>query len=260
MHYWFVPCISLICLHTHSVMANDITDSIDVSNNLYSYPVLYPEHHLNVTYLESLRSQYDEIADNALDVLQSLAQDEDTSLSTAIDNFLNGNILLHDFRLQELHDQIHRVPEWVDWNLVRRGQLVFIAHAPSALLSLLHSSLIGGFSAPKIVKVLDCTGYLMTNEYSTMKRLKETLEMVVDVLEKDALYPGCSAWKSVLKVRLLHSRVRKHILKTEFDVKYYGIPLNEGDMIVTQLAFSSSVLLGIDKIGIYQSIRILVNN
>ena len=42
----------------------------------------------------------------------------------------------------------------------------------------------------------------------------------------------------------------KHILKTGFDVNSNGVPINEADMIVTQLAFSYSVLLGIDKIGI----------
>ena len=223
----------------------------DMSENLYNYPILYPEHHLSQAHLESLRYQYDEVADQALEALFAIAKEESVSFSSLLDQYLDETRSFDDPRLQLLLNQIKTAPDWVDWNLLRRGQILFMAHAASASLSLLHLSLIGGFSAPKILKVLDCTGYLMTNEYSTMTRIQETMEMIVDILEKDAMHPGQNGWKSVVKVRFLHSRIRKHILNAGFDVCSNGFPINEADMIVTQLAFSYSVLLGIDKIGIH---------
>ena len=231
-------------------MSTDIPLSRESSEILNNYPILYPEHHLNRTHLESLRYQYDEVADQALEALSAIAKEEEVPFSSLLEEYLDETRSFDDPRLQLLLNQIKLIPEWLDWNLLRRGQIVFIAHAASSSLSLLHNCLILGFSAPKILKVLDCTGYLITNEYSTMTRLHETMEMIVDILEKDALHPGKNGWKSVLKVRFLHSRVRKHILKTGFDVNSNGVPINEADMIVTQLAFSYSVLLGIDKIGI----------
>ena len=232
-------------------MATEILTTSDVPSEEMCYmPVLYPEHHLHPTYIESLRYQYDEVVDQALDVLQAIAKEEAVSFPILLDQFLNETRRLDDPRLQFLLHQVKCAPDWVDWSFLRRGQIVFLAHAASASLSLLHRSLIGGFSAPKILKVLDCTGYLMTNEYSTMTRIQDTMEMILNILDKDALLPGQNGWRSVLKVRFLHSRVRKHILTTGFDVASYGIPINEADMIVTQLAFSYSVLFGIDKIGI----------
>jgi hypothetical protein len=52
------------------------------------------------------------------------------------------------------------VPDWVDWAQLERGQDVFVVHAPAAALSLYYLSLVGGFSAPLITRVLRATAYL----------------------------------------------------------------------------------------------------
>lgn len=52
------------------------------------------------------------------------------------------------------------VPDWVDWEQLQRGQEVFIVFAPAAALSLYYLSLVGGFSAPLITRVLRATAYL----------------------------------------------------------------------------------------------------
>lgn len=52
------------------------------------------------------------------------------------------------------------VPEWVDWDEITRGQQVFIRDMPICGLTLFYLSLVGGFSAPLITKVLRATGYL----------------------------------------------------------------------------------------------------
>lgn len=58
------------------------------------------------------------------------------------------------------HARMSDVPDWVDWEQLQRGQEVFIVFAPAAALSLYYLSLVGGFSAPLITRVLRATAYL----------------------------------------------------------------------------------------------------
>jgi len=164
-------------------------------------------------------------------------------------------LLLIPNALTALRDDMCVAPEWLDWTQVEQGQLVFLKHSASAAMGLLYFSLIGGFSAPKIVKVLDTTGYLTSeNKDATWRRLNETLYMVVECLQKDGLRVGGEGWMSVLRVRLLHSRVRYRILqkfkgKKKWDTATYGLPINQEDMFATLLSFSTNVLESIDRIA-----------
>lgn len=76
------------------------------------------------------------------------------------------------------HARMSDVPEWVDWDQLQRGQEVFIVFAPSAALSLYYLSLIGGFSAPLITRVLRATAYLTAPPKQVMRRLVDTGAMI----------------------------------------------------------------------------------
>ncbi len=139
---------------------------------------------------------------------------------------------------------------------IKRGQRVFLKHAASCSLGLLYYSLIGGFSAPPIVQVLDTTGYLTQKCDSTFRRLNETFEMVLESLESvDAMRVGGRGWKSIIKVRLLHSSVRLRILRSVWDSDRNGQPINQEDMMGTLLAFSINVLDSIKRICGSQVLR-----
>ena len=114
----------------------------------------------------------------------------------------NGHFFV-DKRLNDFWRSVATVPDWVDWNLIQRGQELFFRYSTSAAMGLLYFSLIGGLSAPKIVKVLDSTSYMTQNEDRTWLRLNETLQMVIDALDSpEALKPGNAGWAAVLKVNL----------------------------------------------------------
>lgn len=76
------------------------------------------------------------------------------------------------------HAQMSDVPEWVDWEQLQRGQEVFIVFAPAAALSLYYLSLVGGFSAPLITRVLRATAYLTAPPKQVMRRLVDTGAMI----------------------------------------------------------------------------------
>ena len=70
---------------------------------------------------------------------------------------------------------------------------------------------------------------------------------------KESLMPGGKGWRSVLNVRLLHSAVRSRLLSSDprvYDPSVHGVPINQEDMIVTQLAFSVVVLMGLERTGL----------
>jgi len=56
---------------------------------------------------------------------------------------------------------------------IRRGQEVFIRDLPICGLTLFYLSLVGGFSAPLITKVLRATGYLTSGPKRVMRRLAD---------------------------------------------------------------------------------------
>ena len=72
------------------------------------------------------------------------------------------------------------------------------------------SGLLGGFSADKIIQVLNCTGYL-NNPKTAFNRLLETAQLIIDAMAQDQLKPGKPGWKSVVNVRLMHAQARKHV-------------------------------------------------
>jgi hypothetical protein len=88
-----------------------------------------------------------------------------------------------------------------------RRYCLFISYA------LLHFSLAGGFSVPKITKVLNSTGYLSGKK--TKERVLETSQFVLDVVHSiDYLQPGTGvAWESIVQVRFLHASVRARLSK-----------------------------------------------
>jgi hypothetical protein len=60
-----------------------------------------------------------------------------------------------------------------------------------------------------------------------------------------------SGIRSIQKVRLMHAAVRWHTLKSGQWNEVWGKPVNQEDMLGTNLAFSSIVLEGLHKLGIY---------
>jgi hypothetical protein len=159
--------------------------------------------------------------------------------------------------LQNYCNQVLKEPPWLEKNALRLGKLVFLRYWSTASMALLYYSLIGGFSSPKISKVLDSTGYLTRSTRETWRRLLETLQMIVDVICEDdtTLEIGGKGWISVLKIRFLHSKVRLHLMNGQksgdipWDYVTYGIPINQEDLLGTLMSFSINITNCIQDFG-----------
>ena len=153
--------------------------------------------------------------------------------------------------IARLYNQLTTVPSWVDWDQIRRGQNVFIRYAGGTGMSLLNCSLVGGFGAPKINKVLGATGYLSRSCAGSYVRLFETLQMIADCMEPDGLLPTTGVgWKASIRVRMLHAKIRKRLRGMDkWQEKEWGCPINQEDMAATLLSFQIIVLECLNYMG-----------
>ena len=178
---------------------------------LWGETIRYKNYHVSDEDLNVMRQKVDTLADDCLLALQEKEITVDTFISELAGTPPSS---YDDRRMDAFAKSVLSVPDWVDWERVKHGQFVFLKNIASAALGLLYVSLVGGFAGPKITKVLDATAYMTKHEESTFRRLNETFEMVLDCVEnEDSLLVGGRGFKSVLKVRFLHSRVRLNLLR-----------------------------------------------
>ena len=178
------------------------------------------------------------------DILQRLLDRADAADSSGSD--VPGESVLRDFVRRYTAE-----PEWVDWSEIQRGQKVFVRNLPICGLTLFYLSLVGGFSAPLITKVLRATGYLTSGPKRVMRRLADTGHMICECLVPGSLRPEVrgAGWKAVLRVRFLHGMVRRRLHgKPYWKPKPWGVPVNQEDMMATLLAFSYNVLVGSEMV------------
>lgn len=222
----------------------------------WGWPIRHREYNISVADLEIMRGQGDSTSDAFLEFLIEQHPDVATCAPTLIMDYLKKEAdspkQNTDKRSERFWKSVRKRPSWLQPDLLVDGQTVFLKYSTSCAMGLMYFSLIGGFSAPKIVKVLDATGYLTKQSANvTWRRLNETFSMVIACLfEDNALQVGNQGWMHVLSVRLLHSRVRRRISKGGgWDTKTYGVPINQEDMLGTLLSFSINIIETIERIG-----------
>jgi hypothetical protein len=113
--------------------------------SVFGWPLRFTPHHIDNSVLDKLRLKFDDVGDDCLAALCEGRESTDSFLSKIADP---ANRTYKDERLQKFVDEVCMVPEWVDWNKLRRGQEVFIQNHAFAAMALLYFSLIGGSALP----------------------------------------------------------------------------------------------------------------
>ncbi|MEN3980259.1 oxygenase MpaB family protein [Acinetobacter sp. CWB-B33] len=112
-------------------------------------------------------------------------------------------------------------------------------------------SLMAGYLFPGFNQPLMMTGAL-NKQAGT--RLAETTKWWIDITEPDGLKRYGAGFTSTIYVRFIHALVRAHLKKNpKWDADTWGLPINQFDLAMTNLAFSSVVLIGIRALGIFPS-------
>lgn len=140
------------------------------------------------------------------------------------------------------------VPD-LDISHVRKAQDLFGLYGPEMLFILGAYALPASYAAANGVKVLHATGYLDSH---ALRRLFETTQLVIDVLDAGGLDPGGKGIRTAQKVRLLHATIR-HLLQAAprvWDQAAFGVPINQEDLAGTLMTFSTVVMRGLERLGI----------
>ena len=174
-------------------------------------PVVWTDAHLRPEELEQLRRLGDPAMDELIERLAPRASDDVLALIRSAASAPAGADPT-DGRADSFLRAVEAEPEWLDRAALARGQLVFCRYLPLALITLYNYSLVGGFAAPRIARVLEATGYLLGSPAAVMTRLFDTTLFVLDCCgPAGAMAPGAAGWCAALRVRAVHARVRRRL-------------------------------------------------
>ncbi|MFI6462509.1 oxygenase MpaB family protein [Streptomyces sp. NPDC050528] len=141
-------------------------------------------------------------------------------------------------------------PSWVDWDEMERARLFFIDNNVHISTALSFASMPACYVVPPVAKLLSASHGL---QYPS-KRMAETGQFTVYLMQPDAFESGSRFLPAVQKVRLLHASIRHHLLReNRWDAGELGTPICQEDMIGGQMFFSMLVLDSLHRLGIHMS-------
>ena len=170
-------------------------------------------------------------------------------------------------------------PDWFDPKLAQIGAVAYRRYPLMLIWLLRNVALMAGYSIPALSLPLIQTGALM---HDALPRLMRTYAYILAVSEHpqssmnndqkpidEVLAIGSEGWRQSLKVRQIHTLVRQNLLKGKgnaakgviaevdqhhntdgsWNTDYWGIPINQTDMIATHLQFSLLIMRGLRLLG-----------
>ncbi|WP_224367371.1 oxygenase MpaB family protein [Hyalangium versicolor] len=138
--------------------------------------------------------------------------------------------------------------ELVERDVVARGQHLFSLYGPEVLMILGSYSLPLAYAAGHGVQVVYRSRRLKEDP---IRRLCDTAQMVVNVMQPGELEEGGVGWLATRKVRLIHALVRRRV-QLDVDAPWraeWGLPINQEDQAGTLLTFSIATLRGLRRMG-----------
>ncbi|HTQ06767.1 MAG TPA: oxygenase MpaB family protein [Polyangiaceae bacterium] len=136
---------------------------------------------------------------------------------------------------------------------VERGQRLFDLYGPEILLTLGSCALPLAYAAGNGVQVVARARRLKDDP---IRRLCDTAQMVINVMQPGELAENGVGWYSARKVRLIHALIRLHV-QTDRELApwrdEWGTPINQEDLAGTLLTFSVGVLTGLRRMGAHVS-------
>jgi hypothetical protein len=144
------------------------------------------------------------------------------------------------------------VPEWVDPDLVAAAQECFARWGSHVFTALYAAALPSAYACWRGVQILGLTARLETD---AKRRLNETAQFHLDVMNAGGLEPGTHGYSDVRHVRLMHAAVR-WLIENDSRVTWdatWGTPINQEDLLETLLTFTEIVFEVFDRTGVAYS-------
>jgi hypothetical protein len=188
----------------------------------------------------------DPLADS---VVEAFAHLEEGAGHAMLERALNGGIACVPEApkvLKDLFEEVDHVPSWVDQAACNLGGSAFLRCRLGCIV-LACGSLPRVYSWSVASQALLMSGRLVSE---AAPRLRQTARFVYAVSQPDGLARYSEGFKMLVRVRIIHARVRRMLLQSgQWDTASWGAPLNQCHMAGTGLLFSVGVLDGLDRLG-----------
>lgn len=147
------------------------------------------------------------------------------------------------------------LPPWCDKAMIDEAQQFFLLYGMASSTLLACASLPQCYVMKYGTEVLAYTKFL---QVEPTRRVRETAQMVMDVMVPGGLEPLGRGVRATMKVRVMHSIVRHMVMNdprsaanpTDPELrKKFGLPINQEDMVYTLMTFSYVVIQGFKTMG-----------
>jgi hypothetical protein len=199
-------------------------------------------------FLDGLRGHGDPAADAVVSGLFRGTGDATTAFRTLVVQQHEGV----DSALVAFLDEDVDRPAWLDPDRVIAGQECFARWGSHVFTALYAAALPSAYACWRGVQVLGLTARLETD---AKRRLNETAQFHLDIMESGGLERGAQGFSDVRHVRLMHAAVRWLIQndpRVHWDPEW-GTPNNQQDLLETLLTFTEIVLEVFDRTGVEYS-------
>ncbi|MEM9292179.1 MAG: oxygenase MpaB family protein [Acidobacteriota bacterium] len=154
---------------------------------------------------------------------------------------------------RDFFESTGELPSFADPRLIAQGQQVFTKFGPTLFMVLFCKALTECYSCWRGAEVLYRTGRMVEQtpdfrRYS--RRLMETGQFVTDALSEGGLDSGGRGIVTIQKLRLIHASIRHYLLAKGWDRETFGVPINWEDEVGTLMAFSLTVLEGLEMLEV----------
>jgi hypothetical protein len=156
--------------------------------------------------------------------------------------------------LVELFKHADTVPDWVDWEQLRRGSIAYWRPGKLVVMALAYAAIGAGFRTYGGSRELVLSRRLIDRD-QVGRRLVETLRWAANASKPDGMRREGDGFRMTMEVRFIHAAVRYHCARDEnWDWNDWGISVDNGSAIYTMgTLFSESVINALTKVGIKYS-------
>lgn len=180
----------------------------------------------------------DPLSDVAILQMRREGRDVHQIMRTFLTEGING-VSNYPPELAELWEQVGVVPEWVEWDRIERGARAYRRFG-------VEGHRYQGIGSLDMYRVLSIARTLMsTGQYAddtTYKRYLLTCNFWTEISEPHGMRPFNEGWKVALRVRLLHTLIRRAVFGSpRWEPEKFGMPINQSGMLTAPLI--SSVMM-----------------
>lgn len=191
----------------------------------------------------------DPLADDVADLLKDMPMNElRAMIAQALDKGIDS-VPDAPQALQSLFAEVDTVPDWVNADKLKLASEVMRRSGRIGGYALRNLALMGGYQSSAINKPLVFTGSL---DGSAANRIAETNGFWIDITRENGLQRFAPGVKTAIRVRIMHAMLRVRIQRNpEWSNDKWGLPINQTDMLATNMAFSTLFIEGSRLLGLH---------